>query len=78
MNTSNEYFVYTVSDPAPFCGDDESFHRRGPDADTIMKRVIAKYDHPAGLHYVAVYSNADAFHKRHKPLASYRHQCRFK
>lgn len=77
MTKSNEFFVHTMSDPAPFCGDADTFYRTGPDATIVLNRVKAKYDHPAGLHSVSVYKSADAFHKNQKPLASYRHRCGF-
>ena len=73
-----EFFVYTMSDPAPFCGDGDTEYRKGKDADAVLARVIKSYDHPAGLHYAAIYESADAYHKGKKPVAKYEHKCKFK
>ena len=77
MSTSKEFFVVTMSDPAPFCGDVDHCYRKGLTAEIVLERVKAKYDHPAGLHAVGVYKSADAWHRGNKPLAEFKHKCKF-
>lgn len=72
-----EFFVVTVSDPAPFFGDTDTLYVKGKTAIQVRERVKSTFDHPAGLHYVAVYSNADAYHKGKRPLTTYLHKCKF-
>jgi hypothetical protein len=74
---SKRFFVYTVSDPAPFFGDTNTEYRRGQKATDVLVRVRLQYDHPAGLHYVAVHESADDFHLGKKPLCEWKHECRF-
>ena len=75
---AKEFFVYTVSDPAPFCGDSDTFYKSGASAESVLGVVKRKYDHPAGLHYAAVYTSADAYHKGRQPVTEFSHKCQYK
>jgi len=67
-----EYFVYTVSDPAPFSGDTDTEYIKASSPREALATIKKQYDHPCKLYYAAVYANADAYHKDKGILAEYK------
>jgi hypothetical protein len=66
-----EYFVITVSFPAPFVGDQsEEYIQANTPVDAWFK-AEQNYKHQCGLFSLKVYPNADAYHKKEIPLVYY-------
>lgn len=66
-----EFFVRTVSKPAPFVGDEGFQYAEGPSPQEVLLETVGGYKHPFRLYGVRVYANADAYHKGESPLAEW-------
>lgn len=66
-----EFFVFTNSNAAPFVSDTDTQFVRATTPQEAADKARKSYKHPAGLFALAVYTNADAYHKGQKPLAQW-------
>lgn len=64
-----EYFIRIISNPAPFVGDEYFGFREAESPAAALMEAAEEYEHPFGLHSVAVYESALDYHKGAKPLA---------
>jgi len=66
-----EFFIRTVSFPAPIVGDVSTSYIMGKDHCDALWNAFHEYSHPCGLFYIEVFNNADEFHKQVRPLVTY-------
>jgi hypothetical protein len=66
-----EYFVITISFPAPFCGDQSEEYIEAEDPIEAWHKGEANYSHPCGLFSIQVFKSADAYHKKETPSVYY-------
>lgn len=67
-----EYFVVTNSNAAPFFSDTDEFFVEADSSWAARDKAIAEYKHPAGLFSLAVYENANEYHKGHSALETWK------
>ncbi len=67
-NTVIEYFVVHNSNAAPFFSDTDECYVRANSPNEAIDSFVKTYTHPFGLYTAFVYENADAYHKKEKPL----------
>lgn len=67
-----EFFVWSVSNPAPLVGDEAHTYVEAETALEALSRFQSGYKHPAGLYAVRVYSSADGLFKKLTPLVSWK------
>jgi hypothetical protein len=63
-----EYFVITISFPAPFCGDQSEEYIKAESPVDALNIAEKSYGHPFGLFSVQVFKGADDYHKKETPL----------
>ena len=63
-----EYFVVANSFAAPMVSDQSLKYMEADSPQKALARFKREYDHPCGLYAVAIYLNADAYHKDKKCL----------
>ncbi len=66
-----EYFIRSYSFSAPFVSDEAFGYCNGVTPEDAMDKFRSNYTHPAGLYSAEVYSNADAYYKKEKPLQTW-------
>lgn len=64
-----EYFVITISLPAPFVGDTSTQYIEALYPMDIITQVMNDYkDNPYGLFSIKIFNNADEYHKNLTPV----------
>ncbi len=63
-----EYFIRSYSFAYPFFSNEAFSYCLGEMPEDAIGKFRASYKHPAGLYSAEVYLNADAYHKKEKPL----------
>jgi hypothetical protein len=62
-----EYFVITISFPAPVCGDQSEKYVQADNPIDAWQKAEKSYSHPFGLFSVQVFKSADDYHKKNTP-----------
>ena len=66
-----EFFVVANSFAAPFFSDISETFVKGPSPIKALEKFVKGYDHPAKLYAAMIYQDANAYHKKKKPIASW-------
>lgn len=66
-----EYFCLANSNAAPFFSDTDKFFVNAENPQEACEKARINYQHPFGLYAVAVYHDANSYHKKEKPLSSW-------
>ena len=63
-----EYFCVIHSKPAPFVGDESFKYVEANSPVDAAKKIDGEFRHPAGLHAIYIFLDANEYHKRRKPM----------